>query len=77
MRYQQRHRPDLSERDAAFALVNICVHAVFDCMEDDNARSIWRVPDPRGDVLLVVDNTGCVRTVLPAGSVPANRRPVR
>jgi hypothetical protein len=77
MRYVQRHRPDLSELQAGMALCDMFGRAVYESMEDDNARAIWRVVDDAGDVLLVVDKDGCVRTVLPKNARPPHRRPVK
>ena len=65
-RYIERWHPNLHPRDARLRLEGYFLSANFVEREDGNAQSIWRTSE---GALLVVDDHGVVRTVLPRGAV--------
>jgi hypothetical protein len=61
-RYIERWHPDVHPRDARLRLEGYFSSADFVEREDGNAQSIWKTSE---GALLVVDDHGVVRTVLP------------
>jgi hypothetical protein len=61
-RYIERWHPGMHPRDARQRLEGHFLSADFVEREDGNAQSIWRTSE---GTLLVVDDHGVVRTVLP------------
>ena len=64
-RYIERWHPNMHPRDARLRLEGYFPTADFVEREDGNAQSIWRTVE---GALIVVDDHGVVRTVLPRGS---------
>lgn len=65
-RYIERWHPELHPRDARLRLEGCFLSADFVEREDGNTQSIWKTSE---GALLVVDDHGVVRTVLPRGAV--------
>lgn len=71
-RYIERWCPPEHPRDSRKRLEALLPDAAFVEREDGNAQSIWQLP---GGILIVVDDHGVVRTVLPRGSRRRMLRP--